>query len=226
MRKIYLLLLLLQTNFSFSQTDSSFFFKNEFGIDATGTLRFFTQFQNSSDYLYSPTYYLTYRRIFERGNIRFGIGGNASNQERPSPFGDSSIYNYKESSIDTRFGWEFNSNLTKKWQVFYGLDFRFSFGNIKNESAFFNGGYSYGFESHFTSIGIAPILGFRFKINNRISLLTETNFSVNFSKFYNNRDFYIPLAGYPEIPDKTTPDTKSFYTQFSQPISIFFVFNI
>lgn len=230
MKKIKLNILLssflLLVQYSFSQTDTTNRYKNEFGIDITGTIRFFTKFQNTSDYNYTPNYFLTYRRYFEPGNIRFAIGGSASNQEQPSPFGDSAVYRLISNSMDTRLGWEFKSELSKRWQVFYGLDFRFSFGNTKNEAAFFNGGYAYGFETHFTNFGFSPVLGFRFNINDRISLLTEANFSVNFSKYYKNRDFYIPLAGNPEIPDKTSPDTKSFYTQFAQPIAIYFVFKI
>lgn len=219
---------LFLTQVGYSQGDTISKYKNEFGLDATGFIRFFTKIQNTSDYFYTPTYYLTYRRYFDSGNIRFGIGGNAYTQEQPSPFGDSTIYKDNSSSLDSRIGWEFKSELSKRWQAYYGLDFRFSFGNRKNESAFFNGGYAYGFESHFTTFGIAPVLGFRFRLNDRISLLTEANFSFNVSKYYNNRDFYTPVSGSgnPELPDKPTPDTKSIYTQFAQPIAIYFVFNI
>ena len=208
-----------------SQNDSVKY-KNEFGLDITGTIRFFTKFQTSTDYNYNPTYFLTYRRYFEKGNIRIGIGGGVSNQEIPSPFGDSAIYENNSSALDSRLGWEFKSEISKRWQVYYGLDFRFSFGNTKDEATFFNGGYAYGYESHFTTVGFAPVLGFRFKLNDRISLLTEANFSFNISKNYKNRDFYTPLAGYPPMADKTSPDTKNFYTQFSQPIAIYLVFKI
>lgn len=213
---------------SLSQSDTSSKHKNEFGLDVTGTIRFFTKFQNTSDYSYTPTYYLTYRRYFEKGNIRFGIGGGASSQEIPSPFGDSTIYKDNSSSLDTRIGWEFKSELSKRWQVYYGLDFRFSFGGRKNEAAFFNGGYAYGAESHFRTFGVAPVLGFRFRINDRISLLTEASFSLNASKYYKNRNFYTPLvgSGMPAMPDVTAADTKAIYTQFAQPIAIYFVFNI
>ena len=230
MKKVKLIIMfssiLLLVQNALSQDDSTDLYKNELGLDVTGTIRFFTKFQNSSDYSYTPTYFLTYRRYFSKCNIRLGIGGGVSNQEIPSPYGDSSIYNYNSSSFDSRLGCEFKSELTKRWQVFYGLDFRFSFGNTKNEAAFFNGNYANGFESHFTTIGFAPILGFRFKLNDRMSLLTEANFSFNMSRYYKNRDFYTPLQGSPPIADKFSPDTKSFYTQFAQPIAIYFVFNI
>ncbi|WP_343631967.1 hypothetical protein [Fluviicola sp.] len=216
--------LLLAQN-GLSQNDSVHKYKNEFGIDVTGTIRFFTKFQNTSDYSYSPTYYLTYRRYFEPGNIRFGIGGQVSDEEIPGMVGDSSIYKRKSNSVDSRLGWEFKSELSKRWQVFYGLDFRLSIGSERNEAAFFNGGYAVGFENHSVTYGFAPVLGFRFRINNRISLLTEANFSVNFSK-YKTRNIYTPLSGFPDLPDEIAPNTKSVYTSFSQPIALYFVFNI
>jgi len=230
--KTYILLLLLSA-FAFlsldamAQNDSLPKHKNEFGLDVTGTIRFFTKFQNTSDYNYVPTYYLTYRRYFGPGNIRFGIGGGASDQEQPSPYGDSAIYNYISNSLDTRLGWEFKSDLSKRWQVFYGLDLRYTIRSIKNEAVAFNGGYAIGVESHANVFGVAPVLGIRFKINERICLLTEANFSVNFAK-YKDRNFYTPIPGLgsPPMEDKTAPNTKSFYTQFAQPIAVYFVFTI
>lgn len=225
--KLFILLssFLLVTHNVLSQNDSSYVNKNEFGIDVTGTIRFFTKFQNTSDYNYTPTYYLTYRRYFDCGNIRFGIGGDLSDLEITGMVGDSNIYHRITNGIDTRLGWEFKSELSKRWQVFYGLDVRFSAGKQRNEAAFFNGGYAVGFENHSTTYGFAPVLGFRFKLNNRISLLTETNFSFNITK-YKTRNFYTPLSGYPSMPDEVAPNTRNIYTSFAQPIAIYFVFNI
>jgi hypothetical protein len=227
-RKKLLILLsgfMLVTQSVLSQNDTVPIHKNEFGIDVTGTIRFFTKFQNSSDFNYIPTYYLTYRRFYTRGNIRFGIGGDVSDLEITGMVGDSNIYHRVSNGIDTRLGWEFKSDLSKRWQVFYGLDFRFSMGKQRNEAAFFNGGYAVGFENHSTTYGVAPVLGFRFKINNRVSLLTEANFSFNITK-YRTRNIYTPLSGYPDLPDEVAPNTKNIYTSFAQPISVFLVFNI
>lgn len=232
MKKSKLLLLIILSNFQIlaqhlsSQNDSAGKYKNEFGLDITGTIRFFTKLQSSSDYFYVPTYYLTYRRYMDKGNIRFGMGGEAITQELPSPYNDSTVYKSNSSSLDSRFGWEFKSDLSKRWQAHYGLDFRFSMGNEKNEANYFNGGYANGYESHFSILGLAPVLGFRFKLNERISLLTEANLSFNMIKYYKNRHFYTPVNGSPPIADELHPDTKGFYTQFSQPLAIYFVFNI
>jgi len=222
---ILISIFLMLAQHSISQNDSTFKYKNEFGLDVTGTIRFFTKFQNTSDYSYTPTYYLTYRRYFDRGNIRVGIGGEVSDQEITGMVGDSNVYRRISNGIDSRLGWEFKSDLSKRWQAFYGLDFRFSMGKQRNEAAFFNGGYAVGFENQSTTYGVAPVLGFRFRVNDRISLLTEANFSFNVSKF-KTRNISTALTGYPDLPDEVAPDTRSIYTSFSQPIAIYFVFNI
>lgn len=208
-----------------SQNDTTTAYKNEFGIDITGAIRFFTKFQNTSDFSYTPTYYLTYRRYFNHGNIRFGIGGDVSDLEVTGLVGDSNIYHRISNAIDTRLGWEFKSELSKRWQVYYGLDFRFSAGKQRDEANFFNGGYAVGYENHYRTFGFAPVLGFRFKLNSRISLLTEVNFSFNITN-YKTKNIYTALTGYPSKAEEVAPTTKSIYTSFSQPIAIYLVFNI
>lgn len=218
---------LLLTHQCLAQKDSVAKYRNELGIDVLGTIRFF-KFPGASDvYSYTPNYFLTYRRYFDRGNIRFGVGGEISKSEQPHPFGAQVTYDRLLNSMDSRFGWEFKSVLTKRWQVFYGIDFGYSILNFKNEASYFSGGYAVGTESHAKTYSLAPVLGFRFKLTDRISLLTEANFSFNVSKSYKNRNFYtIYLPGYLEKPDHVTVDTWSIYTQFTQPLAIYFLFNI
>jgi hypothetical protein len=198
---------------------------NEFGLDVSGFIRFFTQFQTTSDYSYSPTYYLTYRRLFEPGNIRFGIGGDYDNIEPTGILGDSNTYNNINQALGLRLGWEFKSILSKRWEVFYGLDYRMTFESENNEVIFFNGGYANGRVNKSQVYGLAPVLGFRFNINKRISLITEASLSFNILKTQ-SRLTYTSLYGNPEKPDDNFPNTSSFFMNFSQPISIFFVFNI
>ena len=200
-------------------------FKNEFGVDITGAIRFFTQFQSSGDYNYSPQYYLTYRRLMKPGNIRFGIGGDYDNFESPGAVGDPATYSYNFRSLDLRLGWEFKSSLTPKWEVFYGLDVRTSYTRLNDEALFFNAGYAVGADAKSNIIGLAPLLGFRFKINDRMSLLTEVSLSINSMK-QDVKNTYIPLAGFGEKEDEVAPTTNSVFMSFSQPVSIFLVFNI
>lgn len=203
-------------------------YKNEFGLDGTGFIRSFLNVNiESATYAnYQPIYYLSYRRKFKPGNIRFAIGGAYEQQDIPGFQPDSMMFARNSYSIDLRIGWEFTNELSNKWQVFYGLDFRTSFSHSYNEARYYSGGYANGTESDHQILGIAPLLGFRFRITDRISLLTEASFSLNWTKS-ESRDFFTPVnSTYPELPDEEDPTTNSVYTSFRQPFSIFFVFDI
>jgi hypothetical protein len=100
-------------------------YHNEFGIDATAFIRQFFNPDQQNISTYEPVYYLTYRRHFKCGNIRAAIGGSFQSQEIPSAFADDkNEYEQHLHTINFRIGWEFYNNLSKRWQVYYGLDFR------------------------------------------------------------------------------------------------------
>ena len=200
---------------------------NEFGIDATGFIKQFISL-SISEYpqYYSPTYYLTYRRHFKPGNIRFAIGGNYSSRDLSPAFaGDTNKYRAKSSGLDTRVGWEFYNNLGKRWQVYYGIDFTVSYSYSKNDAPYWNGGYANGSESRIQTYGLSPLLGFKFKILKRLSISTEASFII-YMQQTENRRYYIPVAsGYPPIPDQVSPLTKNLSTSFTQPVSVFIAFD-
>jgi hypothetical protein len=203
-------------------------YRNEFGIDATGFIKQFLNFSNDEfPVFYSETYYLTYRRHLKSGNIRAAVGGGFADYDIPTPFaGDSNIYHFKSYNIDYRVGWEFTNELSKRWQVFYGADFRHSLMYTKNDAPFWNGGYANGSESKVQSFGLAPLLGIRFRINNRISLSTETSFSINLEQAESRR-YYLPVTSqYPPLTDQMTPKSNRIISRFNAPLSLFFTFDI
>lgn len=225
---VLFLTICIRNSFAQDTTGRSNIYHNELGIDATGFVKQFVSFGYSeypSDY--NPTYYITYRRHLKCGNIRFAIGGDFENEDiSPGFSADSNKYYKKYYSYDTRLGWEFSNGLSKRWQVFYGLDFRPGYTYSKNDAPYWNGGYANGSESKTQTYAFAPLLGFRFKINDRLSLTTETSFSVIFSQ-NTTRRYYIPVTSqYPAIPDVVKPKTKSIYSSFSQPLSLIFTFEI
>lgn len=225
MKKVLPILVLVMSFTAFAQSDS-IQKKNELGLDATGFIRFFTQFQASGDFAYLPTYYITYRRYFNSGNIRFGIGGDGENFELIEPFNDSIQFNNRAVAISTRLGWEWEVDLTKRWQAFYGVDFRYIQRNQNNGANFFNGGYAVGNIVKSTTLGLSPILGVRLNINHRISLLAEASFSF-YRLNYSETEQTTPVqAGLPEQEDVVRPTTTSWYTTFQQPLSVFFVFSL
>jgi hypothetical protein len=230
MIKTSLLSLFLICSFSivYSQQkkDTSKTYRNEFGIDATSFLLLYLPL--GQDYNYLPNYYLTYRRKFNSGNIRSGLGGDFSNQNvgNTNYPNDSTKYNRFNYGVDFRIGWEFVNEISKRWQVYYGLDTKISYQHIKNDLNYFSSGYAYGSESNYNTFGISPVLGFRFRLNKRLSLTTETNLSINWSKS-SRREYYTPyISGLPAIPDEITPSDVRIYSQFSQPLTIIFTYDI
>jgi len=52
----------------------------------------------------------------------------------------------------------------------------------KNDAPYWNGGYANGYMTKSQIYGIAPLLGFRFLLNKRLSISTETSFSLTSNK--------------------------------------------
>ena len=191
---------------------------NEFGVDVTAFIRQFTFGSGSfSDF---PTYYLAYRRIFKPGNIRFGIGGWI-HTDKPfqKPSGD---YDFTtESQLDFRLGWEWKSDLSKRWQVYYGVDLRPSFAHCILETHRYHDTYIYGTETNSQIYGVAPLLGFRFRCARRLSLTTESSFSVNLNT--------TSTRSYSSTSNSSESDSVyegSLYTSFAVPLSVIITFDI
>lgn len=230
MKKTYLTILMAVIFFAaFAQenTDQVKVYKNEFGIDATGFLKQIINFDPTQSYPdYSPNYYLTYRRHFKSGNIRFAVGGSFSNISTPSDLATGPKYFYDNTySFCSRIGWEFFNDLSKHWQVFYGLDFIPSFYHQKTDKDYTSGGYAKGSENKNQGYGIAPVLGFKFKLTNRLSIMTEINYSLVYLQS-EHRNYYTPLLdSSPALPDEKTK-SKNVFGSFSQPFSLFLLFDI
>ena len=195
-------------------------YKNEFGIDATGFIKQFVNL-NTSEYqmCYFPNYYLTYRRRFKGGNIRFAFGGKLSEQDNNGNTTDSYAFN-------TRVGWEFINSLNIRWKVFYGVDLKTSYNYSKNDIQYWNGGYANGKESKTNTYAISPLLGFKFKLTKRLSLSTEANLSFIYQNSY-VRSYYTPVSeDYPPIDDVISPDIIKKMISFYQPSFIIITFDI
>ncbi len=231
MKKLFSTIILaasLSTAFAQETAGDEKVYRNEFGIDATGFVKQFLNFNQGQFYTeYTPTYILTYRRHFKCGNIRFAMGGNFSSEDvPPSSADDLNKYHKNSHSYDARIGWEFSNELSKRWDVFYGMDFRPGCFCVQNDAAFWNAGYANGFEGKEQIYGVAPVLGFSFKLTERIHLETEASFSFDYSTSW-ERKYYTPTSSlYPELPDETTPRIKKIYTSFEQPLALIFTFDI
>ncbi len=225
------LLLLIGTAQGFSQTEASTKDweterHHEIGLDATGFIKKFTNIIGETDFEY-PTYQFTYRYKTNVGNIRFGVGGRyADNEFQTFYYTDSTIRKRIGKSLNFRLGWEFKTDISKRWQAFYGLDFRASYFYSRNDAYDYTGSYLLGRESNGETVGVAPLLGFRFKITPRLSLTTEASFAFNISK-NNTRIYYIPLIdSAPLIDDLEYDELKSVNGDFNAPLSVILTFDI
>lgn len=202
---------------------------NELGIDMTPFIKFYVNFSDHYNYYYAPTYMLTYRRYLCNSNLRSALGGNYSLSSAPSAYnGDSLNINYqvKFSTINFKLGYEFYQNLSKQWQVFYGADFSTFFTNNKNDVQFFNGGYATGVNNITKGFGLIPVLGIRFKMNNRLSLITESSIVFQYSENHSQRT-YSPIHGaYPPKSNDPKVVKKTFSTSFSSPLSLLLTFTL
>ena len=110
----------------------------------------------------------------------------------------------------------------KKWQIFYGVDFRptFLYSAVTYEIM---GTGTIGHNELFAhSYGLAPILGFRFKPTPRISIVLESSVAFNL-QFAKIRDYYISNGT--ETENFNSPRTR-FYTSYYQPLSCSFTFDL
>lgn len=205
-------------------------YNNEFGLDISGFVRqfFFTDATNlGSNYFYNPTYLLTYRRHIKKSNLRFAIGGSYEREDRQSSYpGDENKYEQLRYNFTARIGYEFFSNLSKKWQVFYGLDFRPVIETYKNDASYYNGGYRHAVKDTYITYGIAPLLGLRFKIINRLSLTTEASFTVNYQNSTETEKHIAVDPTNPPIDDIITKNKGKIFTNFSAPLSIIVTFDL
>jgi hypothetical protein len=224
MKKLITLTLLISTLNLLSQTDSSLLkHRHEVGVDITGLLSQFFNLYNSNTSINTPnpTYLITYRYHFSKSNIRFGVGGTYF--RNPSTGytvnGEPQTFYNTSTHFSIRIGYELVSELSKKWQAFYGLDFRPSIANDNNEAQYSQGNYIYGYKRNTTTYGLAPIIGVRFRINERVSITTEASFSYYVQNSTQIKTYISQNTTlYPPKPDDKSINTKTVSASFNQPL--------
>jgi hypothetical protein len=186
--------------------------------------KYYLSFSNEG-FANNPPYHLfSYRRYLKSGNFRSAIGGNFSNYENPSPYnGDSLTLTLKgqQYNFSLRIGYELYTNINEKWQLFYGVDLNSGYSYYKYDGVNFSQfGYAQGYETNTTSFGLAPVIGLRYRLNKRMSLITESSLLVNYS-ISSSRNYYTPLLkSTTSMPGSKTLKTKNLGTTFYNPISL------
>jgi hypothetical protein len=168
MKNLLLLALLLLTVNSFAQNeDSSKVRRNEIGLDITSLIGR-TAILSVYGYYptdYEPTYYAYYRRNFDKIRLRAAAGGDLSSI-------DLEQNNKKKLSLDYKIGAEFFSPISKRFELYYGLDL---VGGKKENSYNYEyyDEYLYDVQLKTDYIGAAPFLGIRFQITDRMNMRVE-----------------------------------------------------
>ncbi len=172
---------------------------------------------------------LTYRHYFKNGNLRAGIGGNSYYNEFSSPYNGDSLnkkFYTRRYNASLRIGYEFVQELSRRWQVYYGADLTANYAHERSDSPSWNAGYASGYESTSKSLGMAPVLGIRFRINQRLSLITESSFLVYYSQSTSYR-YYLPIShAYPDKKSEPKSTQKAIGTSFSNPLSLILTITI
>ena len=118
-------------------------------------------------------------------------------------------------SFNAGIGIEHYVYLTKRFNFFFGIDAVVNYSSNKYvqgnsaTSTYFSKQFNYGY-------GVSPLLGIQFKINNRLSVSTETNYSITYTVGESKRT---------NTPDSSfDAETKSngMRTTFSAPINVNF----
>lgn len=168
MKNLLLLALLLVSLNSFAQNgDAPKVRSNEIGFDITSLIGRTTLFSAYGYYLaeYQPTYYVYYRRNFEKMRLRAAVGGNFA--------GDNlSQNNRKTFSLDYKIGAEFFSPISKRFELYYGLDLVSGSKEDAYEYPYYNE-YLYRSEYKTDYLGAAPFLGVKFQITDRMNMRVE-----------------------------------------------------
>ncbi len=186
---------------------------HEVGVDISPFLQRFVSGNIAGNY--SP-FFVMYRYHFNNWNIRTGIGGTLRKQE--DVLNDTSIYTSENSSFIYRLGVERKIDFYRRWQFYYGLDL-YTYSETRIYERIEGSTFSDNDRNKENGYGVAPLMGLRFKINDRISFTTESSLVLYYFKARNERTYSLS----PQT-DRIT-STEGWRTSFSPPTSIFFTFN-
>lgn len=160
----------------------------QIGINATNFLGQIFRFTPTNSFN-NPVYYIATRKKKGKGYARFGAGGELLLQGTGGGTTTNIILNL-------RFGKDKAVDFGKRWQAYYGYDF-------KTNIAFSSFGSSTT-NSTQVALGIAPVVGLQFKINSRLSVSSESAYN-----------FFLTLF------DQGGDTNFGFLTSFSAPTSVF-----
>ncbi len=189
--------------------------KNEIGVDIVGLTKLLLDFNNTNSNTYDAQYQVTYKRHFTNSRFRFGIGGRSLVRNRDIVGLESEKLRNSNYDFRYRLGIEKSSKISKHWEVYYGADLRHDILTRRNDS-YNNNGIINILKVKTNTVGIAPLVGFSYVINNRISLQTEASFAI-FGRITKEENEYRVVKGNPFKPDDFSSSFNDFGTNFYAP---------
>ena len=206
-----LFFLIFSTPFLFGQeSDDVQTYQNEWGLNITG---FANQFLSINGSTADPgSFLLTYKRIKKNQAFRTGLGlflnfTNTDENANESSLESNSV------NISLRLGMEKHFPIERKWLFTAGGDL------ILNYSDFTSGSLSnFGdvtIKNSEWSVGLGPVLGVHFRINQRISLGTEGTLYIRYFDSNSETDFG-------DFGGSNNNDSTGFSLNMNTPLALYF----
>lgn len=195
-------------------TASAPVFRHELGLDATP---FLTQFLSLTPggFAYNP-YFARYRFHLEKWALRAAVGGNVRTQEDLT--NDTITVDYQQTAFQLYVGIERKTQLSRRWQCFFGLDLYWSRLNDKSDRFHLKIKESTHQSRQEDNFGVSPFLGFRFSFTERLSLTTSANLQI----------YYRTISGQslftPDTSRNNVYESSGWQSRFNSPLSVFFNF--
>ncbi len=189
-------------------------YNNEFGLNVTGFANQFFSF-NGNEAPQGP-YLFTFKKLDGDKAFRMGLGANVVT--RSGEDGNSVVpFNESILNLDLRLGAEKHHDISNRWLFTTGFDGLLSVAHSKFESSNnFNDS-----EQKSTSflLGLGPVVGVHFRINERISIGTESTLYLSYT--YTKRSFD---SGFPGSDD--SDKNSAINLNIAPPFALYFSIRI
>ena len=184
---------------------------HEIGINATTFINKFISLNGNDVDL--GDYMLTYKYHIGNKALRLGVGGQFSNFSEQLSNGGGNR-DSKKMEFNFRVGYEWNKQVSKKWNFYAGLDIVSGISETVTQT---NNSEKVSLTNKTSSFGAGPIMGIQFFINSHISLRTEGSLYYLHSSINNKEVFSVNTT-----LNSDTTDTAN-VTNFGLPTALFFV---
>lgn len=211
--------------------------RHEIGMNATVLLKSaVSMYYNNSDYIdlgnsYANTYLIAYNNYFEKFALRFGYGqnifGSLSDKNTQGTNKSSNEQTSKNATFYFRAGLQKNYDINKSWNWYYGFDLAGSYqymysktDNTAADSLYYPASKSES-RTDALSYGGGPLLGVKFKFNERVCLSTETSLYFSYNTSIEDTKT-TPLYRYSPYANNTShTETSGFKFKVNIPVIIF-----